>query len=67
MGRRGAGIETGLGAGRSADMMGGARGDGVQKFRVPGTGLALSAATEVAEAHDEEPGPYDGEDGRVQY
>ena len=53
-----------MGAGRSADMTGGARGDGVQKFRVPGAGLALSAAMEVAAARDEDPGHHNGKDGR---
>ena len=56
VGRRRAWIDTGLGAGRSADMMGGAISDDVRKFCVPGTGLALSAATEVAAARDREDG-----------
>ena len=64
MGRRGTGVETGLGAGRSADMTRGAGGNGVKKFRVPSAELALSAPTEVAAACNEEPGHHDGEDGR---
>ena len=57
-----AGILAGLGRGVGTDVAGG-RGEGVEQLRMPGTGLTLTPATEVAASSNEDSCQHDGEDG----